>query len=586
MPLQCRYLRTRLQIEHLRLLDFSEVAGLNEHKHGQDLPDCLKTNRLVLVAILTEISALMEDFANIHGKYVELRPNESPASHKDAEEIEEFVEELARISHVYEKKAAKRKYPRGLNHIARVSAAARHLVKNPKRLLWVAFDEMIFVDLLKRLSELNDYLHELMQGYQARVLEKTIKRTYLEMVQVRASVEELTQLVTAALLLEKDEPNSSSIGATRHRKDMALASLARFKILNVVNDDSRGMEPPSHDANLESTRKRYSEISYDGQNAANNERTRGIFSPAGDSTSQVWIEWKAYKEVWSQALNKQVPRRANLKRVEALVALLASSKPAEFCVPQCLGYFDDRDDSNHSQHDFRFGLIFKNPEWVSPNVAPVTLHHLIRTMPMPSLTDRIALAHQLAVCVLYLHAVNWLHKAIRSDNILLFSNTDSPEFRKPYLSGFNYARPDRPDETTTGDELDSWAELYLHPDYQGPGTKPTYRKIFDIYSFGLVLLEIARWVKIENIVEIDPVSAPFAKLKKIRSKLLQPNSESLATVKASCGDRYYSAVKSCLEGGVAFGIDDDVNEASAETGAKLQQGFTTLVVDALEHMRC
>ena len=585
MPLQCRYLRTRLQIEHSRLLDFSEVAGLIEYKHGQDLPDCLKADRLVLVAILTEIRALMEDFINIHGKYVELRPNESPAAHKDAEEIE-VVEDFSQISLVYEKKVAKRKYPRGLNHIARGSAAARDLIKNPKRLLWVAFDEVIFVDLLKRLSELNDYLQELMQGYQARVLEKTIERTYLEMVQVRASVEELTQLVTATLLLERGEPNSSSIGATRRRNDMALASLARFKILNAVNDDSRGVKPPSYDTILESTQKRYSEISYDEQNAANNQRTGGRFGPAGGSTSRVWIEWKVYKEVWNRALQKQVPSRANVKRVKALVALLASSKPTEFCVPQCLGYFDDRDDSNDSQHNFRFGLIFKNPEWVSPNVAPVTLHHLIRTVPMPSLTDRIALAHQLAVCVLYLHAVNWLHKAIRSDNILLFSNTDSPEFRKPYLSGFNYARPDRPDETTTGDELDSWAELYLHPDYQGSGTKPTYRKTFDIYSFGIILLEIARWVKIENIVEIDPGSATFAELKEIRSKLLQSNAESLATVKASCGDRYCSAVKSCLEGGAAFGIDDDVNESSAETGAKLQQGFTTLVVDALEHMRC
>jgi hypothetical protein len=299
----------------------------------------------------------------------------------------------------------------------------------------------------------------------------------------------------------------------------------------------------------------------------------------------VWIEWKPYKEVWNQALHKQVSSREDVKRVKALVALLESSKPAEFCVPQCLGYFDDRDDADHSQHDFRFGLIFQKPDWVPPHVAPVTLHHLISTMPMPSLTDRVALAHKIAVCVLYLHAVNWLHKAIRSDNILLFSTTSSPELTKPYLSGFNYARPDRPDETTTGDGLDSWAELYVHPDYQGLGTKSTYRKTFDIYSFGIILLEIARWSKIEHIVDVDPDSATFAELKGIRSKLLQLNPESLAAVKASCGDRYHGAVKSCIEGGAAFGIHEDEDEVAAETGAKLQQGFTRLVVDALENIR-
>lgn len=584
MPLQCRYLRTRLQIEYLRLLDFSEVAGLIEYKNGQDLPDSLKADRLVLVAILTEIRALMEDFAAINGKYVELRPNDSLTSHADAEETE-LREEFSQISLVYEKKAAKRKYPRGVNHIARGSAVARDVIKNPKWLLWVAVDEDVFVDLLKRLTELNDYLHELMHGHQARVLEQTTEKTYLEMVQVRSSVEELTQLVSAALLLENGGSENSSIGATRRRNHSALASLASFKMLNAANNDARGLKPLSYDTILESTRKPYSQISYNEQDIAINTRTQGRFHSDGDTTHQVWIEWKPYKEVWNQALHKQVPSRENVKRVKTLVALLESKKPAEFCVPQCLGYFDDRDDSPHSQHDFRFGLIFKNPEWVPPDVTPVTLHHLISTVPMPSLTDRIALAHKVAVCVLYLHAVNWLHKAIRSDNILFFSHTSSPELSKPYLSGFNYARPDWPDETTTGDGLDSWAELYQHPDYQGLSTKRTYRKTFDIYSFGLVLLEIARWSKIENIVDIDPDSAPFAELKGVRSKLLQLNSKSLASVKASCGDRYYGAVMSCLEGGTAFRIDDDEDEASAETGAKLQQGFIKLVVDALEHIR-
>lgn len=584
MPLQCRYLRTRLQIEYLRLLDFSEVAGLVDYENGQDLPDILKADRLVLVAILTEIRALMEDFATINGKYVELRPNDSPNSLQDDEDVN-LMEEFSQVSLVYEKETARRKYPRGMNHIARSSALVRDVIKNPRRLLWVAFDEDVFIDLLKRLTELNDYLHELMHGHQARLLEQTTERTYLEMVQVRASVEELTQLVSAALFLEESGSNRSAVGAVRRRNDMALASLARFKILNAINYNPRGMKPPNYDAILDSTRKRYSQVSYDGHITGNNTRTMGRFCLEGDAIDPVWIEWKPYKEVWNQALHKQVPSRENIKRVKALVALLACNKPVEFCVPPCLGYFDDRDDSNHSQHDFRFGLIFKNPEWVAPDVEPVSLHHLIRTMPMPSLTDRIALAHKLAVCVLYLHAVNWLHKAIRSENVLLFSSTSSPELSKPYLSGFSYARPDRPDESTTGDGLDNWAELYLHPDYQGLGPKHSYRKTFDIYSFGLVLLEIARWATIEEIVDIEPDSAPFAELKGIRSQLLQSTSQSLTSVKASCGDRFYGAMKSCIEGGAAFGMDDDENEVSVETGAKLQKGFTRLVVDALEQIR-
>lgn len=47
MPDDCHYMRTRLQIEYLRLLDWTEVAGLIEYKDGQDLPDSLKSDRFV-----------------------------------------------------------------------------------------------------------------------------------------------------------------------------------------------------------------------------------------------------------------------------------------------------------------------------------------------------------------------------------------------------------------------------------------------------------------------------------------------------------------------------------------------------------
>lgn len=79
---------------------------------------------------------------------------------------------------------------------------AKDVVRHPKRLKWVAFDRDVFKKLLGRLTELNDYLHEMMHGHQARALEVATQRTYLEMVQVRVSVDELKHLVTAAMLLQ------------------------------------------------------------------------------------------------------------------------------------------------------------------------------------------------------------------------------------------------------------------------------------------------------------------------------------------------------------------------------------------------
>jgi hypothetical protein len=93
-------MRTRLQIEYLRLLDWTEVAGLIEYKDGQDLPDSLKSDRLVLVAVLTEIRSSMEDLAEINGEYVELRPDKDPAKQREAMELE-LVEQFSNISLAY-----------------------------------------------------------------------------------------------------------------------------------------------------------------------------------------------------------------------------------------------------------------------------------------------------------------------------------------------------------------------------------------------------------------------------------------------------------------------------------------------------
>ncbi|KAL9011733.1 MAG: hypothetical protein Q9173_003441 [Seirophora scorigena] len=575
MPESCRYLRTRLQIEYLRLMNWSEIAGLVEYQEGQDLPDSLKADRLVLVAILTEIRALMDDFANLNGEYTEqLRPDGSAAAKKDAEDLD-LVEEFSSISLEYEKKAVERKYIRGTNHIVNHMRMAKDIAKNPRRLVWVAFDEQVFVKLLGRLTELNDYLQELLHGHQARKLEQVTEKTYMEMVQVRSSVEELKHLVTAAMLL--GDRGHSTTSEIRRRNDQVLARLANFKSLNAANEDQSGQKPPDYDSVISATHLNYSQVFYQEDSSSTSSRTRaeGKFFPGDGTFTQVWIEWKVYKEHWDTNLDKYVPRSDNVRRVRELVALLQSSKPQEFRAPRCLGYFDDRDDAEHSEHDYRFGLVFEKPV----DVSPVSLRDVLRT-PTPSVADRIALAHKISVCVLYLHAVNWLHKSLRSDSIVSFPLSIS--IMGPYLTGYEYARADRPGETTTGGDVDEWTELYVHPNYQGSGTKRLYRKTFDIYSLGIVLLEIALWQPIEQIMGLDMESVLFEDIKNIREKLLQPRSNVMEAVKADMGEEYSVAARSCIEGREAFGIRPDEDEVKVETGAKLQQGFTRLVTDGLE----
>ncbi|KAL8838746.1 MAG: hypothetical protein Q9170_001995 [Blastenia crenularia] len=584
MPVTCRYMRTRLQIEYLRLSNWGEVAGLIEYKEGQDLPDSLKADRLVLVAILTEIRALMDDFADINGRYKDhLRPDESHGAKKDAEDLD-LVEEFSNISLEYEKRAVERKYIRGTNHIINHMRMAKDIVKNPKRLIWVAFDEQVFLKLLGRLTELNDYLQELLHGHQARKLEQVTERTYMEMVQVRSSVEELKHLVTAAMLLE--DRGHSSTSEIRRRNDQVLAKLADFKSLNAANEAPKGQKPPDYDSVISATHLNYSQIYYkEDTSSSSRTRAEGKFFPGDGTQANVWIEWKTYREKWDAALDKYVPQEDNVHRVRELAALLQSSKPKEFCAPRCLGYFDDRDDAEHSEHDYRFGLVFEKPI----NTPPISLHDLLTQIPTPSLTDRIALAHKISVCILYLHAVNWLHKSLRSDSVIFFPpSSSSPktpvQLTNPYLTGYEYARADRPGETTTGGDVDERTELYVHPNYQGPGTKGLYRKTFDIYSLGIILLEIAYWKPIEAILELNMESQTiFEDIKGIREGLLaEAGGGVLEGVKGGLGERYWRAARSCLKGRQAFGVGEEENEVHVETGAKLQRGFMREVTDGLE----
>lgn len=585
MPEDCQYMRTRLQIEYARLLNWCEVAGLIENGEGQGLPERLKVDALLLYAVLNGIRVSMEELADISGKYIELNADMDAATEKSAMELD-LLEEFSHITLSHDKKGGDRKYPRGLNSIARGTSMASNIARNPKRLQWVAFDKNAFLKLLGRLTELNDHLCELMHGHQARALELATQKSNLEMVQMRASVEELKHLVKAAMLPQQHDSGESSSAPARRRNEKVLASLAEFKGLNATFDELPRRDSKARKQVTMSSQLTYSQVFYDVENVSTLSvdgkiRVEGKLSP-GDGTEQyVWIEWKAYKTRYSRHLEKHVPLPENLTRIKELVSLLESDKPEQFCAPQCLGFFDDRDDVKDSQHDARFGLVFAKPEKKS---LPVSLRQMICNGPKASLTDRVSLAHKISTCVLYLHAVNWLHKGLRSDSVMFYPDDSSLD--APYVTGFEYARPDRDGETTTGGvEVNDYVMLYVHPNYQGSDAKGTYRKTFDIYSLGIILLEIASWKRIEQIMNIDMNEATSAQLKDIRGRLLQPGSEYLAHVKADLGNKYHAAVRSCIEGPSAFGISAAESEGGMQTGSKLQHNFATLIVDALGSIR-
>jgi hypothetical protein len=116
---------------------------------------------------------------------------------------------------------------------------------------------------------------------------------------------------------------------------------------------------------------------------------------------------------------------------------------------------------------------------------------------IPDLGSRFKLAHTLATAVYHLLASGWLHKCLRSHNILLFQRTS---LAHPYLVGFDHSRPDHPKEDSVRNEVVLEFNRYRHPSYLR-NKEQRYQKRYDVYALGIILLEIALWLTAENLQE-------------------------------------------------------------------------------------
>lgn len=115
------------------------------------------------------------------------------------------------------------------------------------------------------------------------------------------------------------------------------------------------------------------------------------------------------------------------------------------------------------------------------------------------LEDRFRIALEIATAVFEIHTAGWVHKAVRSDNVLI--NVDSGPLQQgvktdaavgpAYLVGFEASRPII--EGSEGrPEMDPVKRLYQHPERQG-GRDVMIQKFgirHDMYSLGAVLIEI------------------------------------------------------------------------------------------------
>ncbi|KAB2570632.1 hypothetical protein DBV05_g10699 [Lasiodiplodia theobromae] len=150
----------------------------------------------------------------------------------------------------------------------------------------------------------------------------------------------------------------------------------------------------------------------------------------------------------------------------------------------------------------------------------ITLEAMIDDGPYPepnvSLSQRLRIAYKLAEAVLFLHTAGFLHKNITSSSVVLLQRAfpESGEvapygvFDDAYLMGFDLIREAEASTYKTGTSRrcndhsrSMWDfDIYQHPDrLQGEGS-PRYIKTYDVYSLGVLLLEIGLWEPLRKVV--------------------------------------------------------------------------------------
>ncbi|KAI9152219.1 hypothetical protein HJFPF1_09446 [Paramyrothecium foliicola] len=514
-----KYLQVRLQMELQRFLSFAFEAGLL-FADGE-LCATLKVNQAVLEGVLVEIKTSMEAFEMMQEQYGLSMPKGDTINWDDhVEPRKDFIDLLCAnqgraTKHLNEKPT--------ISHLSRLqgivslgtraSLKARKLrviLTEPKRLLWASVDKESLEALVSRLESLNSYLISLLDATQIARLERSVENSYMEMLQLRNDLKNLKILVEA--LAPYDKSNRGELELTAPASDETekdtysdLQNKRYLKKLTTIKMDRIEMDATAqhpvgcyikelscYELDMSAAFHKHALDKGAGKKLL---EERKIFTW---ESSQVWVEWLGSPSSrWIKAEESHITEA----RISSLAGLLRKGLPLTFRTPLCRGYAK----SGTLGVEIAFGLVFERPAMVNQPSTLITLRELLGNRPKPSLSKRIELSSSLSECVQSFHSVSWLHKGLRSDNIIFIcEDVAQVDLSKPYVTGFELSRPSNKIEMTVKPESDLLRDLYRHPRAQSGEEDNPYRKCYDIYSLGVLFLEIIYWRPIEDILQLQP----------------------------------------------------------------------------------
>ena len=240
-----------------------------------------------------------------------------------------------------------------------------------------------------------------------------------------------------------------------------------------------------------------------------------------------------------------------------------------------LGWFVD-------PHRPRYAFVYEIPGPASLPITSLDHYHSPQTLlsflqhaantdtnNMPCLEDRFRLAFRLALSLLHIHAKGVSHRNINSSNVVFVdidSSTDADAMpwkdgaiRRPFLTSFDTSAED----THVAHQESFIPSIYRHPMAES-GKRFAYKSAYDIYSLGLILLEVGLWMPIHKLWKTKYSHQTFkARLQTVYSKKLA----------GKCGNRYMRVVEYCL--GAADARPPDQSNANQQSSERQQPKLQT-----------
>ena len=516
---------------------------------------CSRSEALLIQATLRELHHLLSDTEKLKKRY------KLDLCRKDEDSIDQStLEGLSAVSGSLND--IRMVSPEEHHQIAKRAKAITNASNLPKRLFWAACDRENMREMVQAAHGFIDQLTSHLEQQHQREIRRKLDTSILTNVELTSRVDGLNSLMDALTSGLNGMSKASRTAITDDIEQTIQTKTLRLEL--GITDDEQGMQKPAS-----TSEKTPINLDPNQLKRPDESDSPGAREIATYDSDKVYVEWKTIRD--RRHIRKLKPR------IQALCRLLRAPKSPGFRALKCRGLIElvGKD---------MFGMVYELPEQAAGGGFSYRLRDTFGFSPCrPSASRRRGLALDLSTALMLLHTAGWVHKGIRSSNVLYFRPTppalpdDTDEIlRDPWLMGYEYARFDNPEMLSELQSAQPGVDVYRHPDLLG-GEPCSFTKVHDVYALGLLLLEIGFWCPltkiIKNLVDIEHNPAPSAFFG-IRDFILgnSPLGKEhfiVQQLRFYMGDAYTEVVKKCIEG---EGFEDTV------------QPFQSMVVQALADM--